>query len=518
MRPNLFTALAITALCANAAPCFAQTNPPVTSAPVEETADEQYRDAVALLRNGRKLEIAIAKLRNAVRQKPDSAEYHLALGCALTSRAISVADASRQTAEYPSKVSDYKNAIALWESAQTRRSDILYGQARPLPPTLPATKDDGVVFRRSKEQAEQAYDAMAKEAIQEWEAGLKTARTDDAKAQAYLLAGWGKSLLRVGSFDLKLSADMQQAVTPQKCADAVNAATTSTPNDPAVWRGVGDISLFDYYVGKGSNDFQYNKEATQAYERSVELNKKALDLWYVLFLMESRHDTAQAETALNQALRLDSGNAFLWYEKAYFIPHRVSGSLAVDTDPEIDAAKMNAGQWYAVLNAIEQGNRAGRFQFVGTGPQPPLLLALAWRVCAKNDSLPMYRFVTTNIYFQTAFAKNIGVATERNDTKLGQRWSLAAVDMGQLLCRDILSGSISPISPSASTTVSVRVMTAKGALQIGYDGLIDLQRRAGNTDFENLLRAKERATATIDAWSKAHIDAHKSQFSRAYEQ
>ena len=196
-----------------APPASAQTQ----AAPNAAQGSALYRDAVVLLRNGRKYEVCISKLHEAVRQQPTNAEFHLALGCALASRAVSVGDAARQAADYPKKQADYKLACAVWETAQNKPDSFLYGHPRPVPPAQPATQDDGKVFDSTPEQTQQIFEEHTKEAIKEWEAAVTAAQTDAQKAQAHFTAGWGKSILRLGRFDLPVSEATQKALSKSEC-------------------------------------------------------------------------------------------------------------------------------------------------------------------------------------------------------------------------------------------------------------------------------------------------------------
>ena len=99
------------------------------------------------------------------------------------------------------------------------------------------------------------------------------------------------------------------------------------PDNAVYWRGLGDV-LCEYYSGN-VNEIPYDAGAALAYQRSVSLDKKERGcVVHALSFGNQARFVKQAEAALNRALRLDRGNAFLWYEMRLFsCPATISSGL-----------------------------------------------------------------------------------------------------------------------------------------------------------------------------------------------
>lgn len=104
------------------------------------TAEDWYNSSVNLLQNGRDFDRAAAQLRKALAIQ-DRMQYHVALGCAMVSRAVALAQATLDRKQFSQDEKKYQDWLAKWEMAQKDPSNANFGKPRPEPPVL-QTRDD----------------------------------------------------------------------------------------------------------------------------------------------------------------------------------------------------------------------------------------------------------------------------------------------------------------------------------------------------------------------------------------
>jgi hypothetical protein len=171
---------------------------PQSSAEPGAHAQEHHEAGRRNLRAGRWFERAAREFQQAVDKEPNNYAHHLGLGCALASRAASIAYAAQFTEELAKERRDYPKELAAWERAQKDPASDGYGDPRPEPPRIRAfpTKDDNRPFTLTPKQARARYKELADQANSAWEKAAALAKTDAERAETEYVRGWGRLILK----------------------------------------------------------------------------------------------------------------------------------------------------------------------------------------------------------------------------------------------------------------------------------------------------------------------------------
>jgi tetratricopeptide (TPR) repeat protein len=385
------------------------------------SAAENFEYATHHLTRGQWFERAAGQLRAAARSEPDNGRYRLALGCALASRAASLAytatfvqaaDAYRRS--YPERLAAWEAAKKEWDARLTPSPDDPDGKydegdprdpgerPEPPPPLLLRTKDDNQRFRLTPAQAKARVAALAAEAKAEWEKAEALAATPDDRAEAQHVRGWGLWLLARNEKNFLTGLDGKddgesataanlRAKVPDEVRRLLQAATEAAPENARYWQALGDALLPD------------RAKAEKAYRRALELDPLNPALWQRLYLWKGEKHTPPAEGEetptvtfdpkaaiddLKRAAQADPLNAFPLYllagvklrETDYGL---VIGSPNLRGDAAVDAVAAKVtdaqrGAFREALEFIERGNRAPRYEPLRYRPAVPALLAAAW--------------------------------------------------------------------------------------------------------------------------------------------
>jgi tetratricopeptide (TPR) repeat protein len=369
------------------------------------SAAENFEYATHHLTRGQWFERAAGQLRAAARSEPDNGRYRLALGCALASRAASLAytatfvqaaDAYRRS--YPERLAAWEAAKKEWDARLTPSPDDPDGKydegdprdpgerPEPPPPLLLRTKDDNQRFRLTPAQAKARVAALAAEAKAEWEKAEALAATPDERAEAQHVRGWGLWLLARNEKNFLTGLDGKddgesataanlRAKVPDEVRALLQAATEAAPENARYWQALGDALLPD------------RVKAEKAYRRVLELDPANSALWQRLYLWKGEKHTPPAEGEetptvtfdpkaaiddLKRAAQADPLNAFPLYllagvklrETDYGL---VIGSPNLRGDAAVDAVAAKVtdaqrGAFREALEFIERGNRAPRYE------------------------------------------------------------------------------------------------------------------------------------------------------------
>ena len=229
------------------------------------SAAQHYEAATRNLRAGRSFERAAEQLREAVRQEPHNYRYPLALGCAYASRAASLAYAAEFARRLADDQQTYPQRLAEWQKAQQKPDDYLATFPRPEPPAPFAlyTRDDNRPFSMTPDQVQAAFDARSKDGAAAWEKAVSLTKTDQERAEAQYVRGWGLIVLEM----YRSIPQFGTVRVPEEARKSLEAATRLDPENALYWQGLGDVHMGVVAAQPAAA----SREAKAAYEKSLAL-------------------------------------------------------------------------------------------------------------------------------------------------------------------------------------------------------------------------------------------------------
>jgi len=503
LKHSLFGRAAITiALFVVASPVNAQTPVP---------ARDPYDAGVYLLKRGTWFERAANRLNEAAKAKPDDFRVFLARGCAKANRVASLAYAAAFTEDLANNVRGYPQELADWEAAQKDPESDEYGDERPKPPVSFTfwTKDDHRPYRLTPKEARARVDELGKVAAEDWDKARELAVTDDERAEADYVRGWGLLLLDKHRLepiaDEKVVAKDAPADEEEEADDvpappsarvvearkALDEAVKLAPENALYWQALGDVLL----NGMASpNALKDNAPARAAYQKSLDLEPRNPLLWYLLYQATARTLTfdpapdneerrARARTYLLNAAKSDAMNGFFWYQLAALdlraTPYWKINERA-GTDRESSFAEVLAGATEAdrktardAIALLERANAVPRYAAVRYQPAVPALLARAWDYTARFAS-----FFDEGTGFRSLARQVSGYAqasARENHTGDAIRAARAIIGMGYRLLGD---WPTKDKTPGDNTLITSLVGSAIAA--IGHATLVKVYEEVGD--------------------------------------
>ncbi len=361
-------------------------------------ASELYATATRHLREGQVFQTAINDLQKAVSQDPKNGSYHIALGCADADRAASLAYAAQWTKTLNDDQVKYPKELADWEAAQRDPKSDDYGSARPTPPPddlFFRTKDDGRLFRLTETQSATQIKTLSQAATQEWSLALSLAKTSAEKAAAEYIQGWGLQLLVSATSDTaKPLTDTDGQTSKPKLGDVgklFETATKDAPDNAVYWQSLGDVR--HDLKAQSDNDAEPEAEPSilTAYRQSLKLKPGNASLWYRIFDMLQKSDPDEAEKALTQAARYDSGNAYpqyqlaaLEFKKTKYDTRPDSYGSQDEVQQKVEAARPSMQESQSrtagenAISDMERGNAAAMFRNPAYDAPIPPMMKIAW--------------------------------------------------------------------------------------------------------------------------------------------
>lgn len=319
---------------AQAAPALPDETAAVPAAALQGTQAQLYQWATGDLEVGLWYVRAEAQLKAALKQDPDNAQYHLALGCAEADRAASIGYANSWRMASGMMQSIYPAEIDAWEKGQKDPKSPYYGTPKPNPaPQFKVwTKDDYRTLILTQEQATASIAALAKSATAEWAQAVSLSKTPDERANAEYVQGWGLRLLEktqgAGGMGAIAGGFMDIMGSPNTNAiKSFEAATKDEPGSATYWQSLGDA----LYRAPGFSDLiaQYaptlappapkpgDITALDAYQHALQINSGNPAIHYRIYELEASSDPAHALDDLKLAASGEPDNAYLAYEAAF---------------------------------------------------------------------------------------------------------------------------------------------------------------------------------------------------------
>lgn len=474
---------------------------------------DPYDAGVYLLKSGKWFERAVNRLNEAATAKSDDSRVRLALGCAKASRAASLAYAAYFTEELAGNIRDYPQELADWETAQKDPESDEYNTERPIrsAPFTFWTKDDNRPYRLTPKQVRARVDELSEAATDDWDKARELAATDDERAEADYVRGWG--LLLLDKHRLEPTADENAAAekTPASESDeeedddapappsarvtearkALEEAVKLAPENALYWQSLGDV-LLNGVVSSGA--LKDNAPARAAYQKSLDLEPRNPLLSYLLYQAAARTLTfdpapeneerrARARTYLLNAAKSDAMNGFFWYQLAALdlraTPYwKVLNKPA--TEREQAFADVLAGATEAdrktarnAITLLERANAVPRYAAVRYQPAVPALLARAWDYTARFayffDEGSGFRELARNA---AGYAQ---VSARENRTGDAVRAARVVIGMGYRLIGD---WPTKDKTPGDNTLITSLVGAAIAA--IGHDTLVKVYDQVGD--------------------------------------
>ena len=512
---------------------------------------DPYDAGVYLLKSGKWFERAGNRLNEAAKAKPDDFRVRLALGCAKASRAAALAYAAYFTEELAGNIRDYPQELADWEAAQKAPESDEYGEARPVRPAPFTfwTKDDNRLYRLTPKQVRARVDELSEAATDDWNKARELAATDDERAEADYVRGWG--LLLLDKHRLEPIADENAAAekTPAAESDeeedddapappsarvidarkALEDAVKLAPENALYRQSLGDVLPGGAASPSGFNDtatLRENMPAYLAYQKSLELQPRNSLLWYLLHQSTARSLTfdpgpeneerrARARQYLLNAAKTDVQNGFFWYYLAALdlratpywkiLNKPVTEREQAFSDVLAGATEADRKTARNAITLLERANAVPRYVPVRYRPAVPVLLACAWDYTARFtyffEEGARFRELARNA---AGFAQ---VSSRENRTGDAVRAARAVIGMGHRLTGD---WPVKDKTPGDGALMRSLVGTALAA--IGHDTLIKVYDAAGDEAGGRLAQAAYDAFRRI---SEARSEVMRADLDRS---
>ncbi len=460
-----------------------------------------------MLREGRTYEKAAERFRLASQKEPTDFSHPIGLGCALASRAASIAHAAAFTQMRNDERANYPKALKNWEEmrAQLQAEEpktLSAADFDSMKPKLPParvynTKDDQTPFTLTFKEAAVRVNDLSKQARQAWEGSLALAKTPGEKAQALYVQAWGLRVLEHYALPVSGRPEDGALSTPEGRKAAVQSAEQAAnlaPDNAVYWQAVGDL-----ISGDGLDDTAPEK-AIAAYEKSVLLAPKNANVLY--FLYRSRIKTSQSANAteadievllnyLHRAQARDKANAWPRYEEAGLLfrlaPYSLTGPSgnrnATPKEKQAtldvvlnDAARKRGKQ---AVDIIVAGNALPRYEAPLYEESVPQLLAQAWKYNAfvhQSQQTAMEGSARLRELARSVMGyAEVMVGPEKN-TGEALRASRALVGMG----KKVIGDAPAKDDPKFGRYI-MEPLVGIAITNIGYKTLIETLQKAGNT-------------------------------------
>jgi tetratricopeptide (TPR) repeat protein len=505
-------------------------------------AEDLYKEATRLLLRGRQFERAAEMLAQAAQKAPSDYRFPAARGCALISRAASLAYAAAHTEWLKTARASYPKALADWEKAQKDPHSEDHDTPRPVmpPARIFPTKDDGRPFRLTQEQTRQRLAELTAGGRAEFLRAEKLARTAEEKADAAYLYGWGLRVLAqyadpLGGLndpdedetDSEAAPKGETALLPPPDKKAVLAVFTrardAAPDNALYWRSLGDTLLW-------RNE---EEEADSAYDRAAELNPRDAPLHYFLYNRRCQRlgnsasiegespSTDETFALLRRAQKADPSNGWLYYEEASLHFRRTKHSLF--TAPSRLASSpeqvQQRSRWYHTLatseaqqvgtngvTAVEKGNAAANCYIPVYRPAIPRLLLAAWGYMGWLNDLTFTPNARARELTRALSGYALHLAEQDRNEKEAVRACQAAMGMGRRLQGDWPTHDAYIGDPSV-----INCLTGHAICAIALKILISVEESIGTP--ERIMAAQ----AEYDAL-RERVNAHKAVLARWLEQ
>jgi hypothetical protein len=526
-------------------PAAALATTALAAPPEAEQAENLYHDATRLLLQGRKFELAAQMLGQAEMLLPEDYRFPAARGCALVSRAASLAYAAGFSESLAQMRTAYPAELAAWEAGHKDPESDYYEEPRPqlIPDHVFQIKDDGQPFRLSKKEVRERLAALQKQARASFEKAEQLAKTPEEKGEVAYLFGWGLSLLRVYGGGAGAAAILSEGGDLSENTDVFyplpagkemitlfTKARDAAPENPLYWRSLAE------HLHRGSS----NEESEAAFLKAAELSPRDAKLWFLMYSLETNKGTSEAEAespkkiepdrekALNYLRRgqkADPSNAWLFYEEAGQHFKRSKYSLFTTppsaTTPETIARdEKNTKQWYGTLKeqtsrdagkqalaAAEAGNAAGNCFLPVYEPAVPKLLRVAWGYNSWLNQLSDLGFGHYSRLRELARALSgyaLFTVQEGNEQE-AVRSCRASIRIGQRL-----EGEWTVKESSPGDLRIMMGLVGHAIVAIGLKMLIAVEGIAGNS------QGSQAAQAEYDAF-QVQVKAHKEAISKEIE-
>lgn len=490
--------------------------PPVAPRPIETApAAQLYAEATLDLREGHRFESVAARLREAARQSPDDFRIPLALGCALASRAASLAYAESYAGMLADEQASFPDRLKEWRAAQKDPKADDFGAPEPTePPQIVfRTKDDHTPFKLTPAQTLTEVSRLGLAAASAWNKAVALAKTPDEMAEAQNVRGWG--LRMVGGAGVGAAEDDEDdpAMTKARAAPdvqafrkvrtaakteavkAFEAAVKAAPDNADYWQGLGDALKSPF-----SSD-ALPPRAAEAYRMSLKLKPRNVALWYRLSSLLVKTDPKGSEDALKQAAAQDTSNAYAFYQLAALhfkqTAYDILNSTARDPEQKAQYEKAQAAvkdekikqAGRQAVDEVEQGNAAPRCERPVYKSPVPKLLRAAWGYFMGQSDMDFSQFANLRSLARAAGGYAMDIAPR--DMTEAARACRAAVGLGLKMCGD---WPLRDSSAQSSEVLQMLVGTAVAA--IGYKAWERLTEQYGDAGMQ------AQATAQYDAFKK----------------
>lgn len=488
-----------------------------------ESAAQCYADAVDNLNHGTWFERAIVQLKEAIRQEPKNEDYHLALGCAYTDRAASIAYAAGYAEFYKGDGDQYKQSLASWTKDQSDPTSDDYQKPPPVPP--PAfnsyTKDDWKWFTLTPEQTKARLVDLAGEAKSEFAQAVALSKSPADQAKAEYEEGWALDMLAMDSIvfvDYYFATQVDNAQQPiagmpkpQDVLATFARATTDDPGNAIYWESLGDVlDPHAQLIPSSESSISIppvpalkGMTSDQAFRKALALDPKNALLWWYIAQFEVGSDPAKAVPDLKQAIAAEQNNAFPMYilaeaelEQTNYINNHLEDANVVQKDfaatEKVDrdmAATLTDQDRKLASDAIfwvEQGNEAAFCSYPIYRPLVPRALSVAFGW--------MYR---TRILFpalskQRALARDLcgyaDVCALQGDLTAAFNVDQDIVAMGKRMVGD---WSMQEDWSKGQTLISELVGVAIAS--IGYKDMVRIAQNYGDQDMAQAVQAESDA-------------------------
>ncbi len=471
------------------------------------TAEDWYDSSVSLLKQGQQFNRAATQLRKAIALQ-EQTQYHVALGCALASRAASLAQATDDRQQFAIDQAKYQEWLKAWDVAQKDQNSPDFGRPRPKPPTL-LTKDDGLPFVMTREEALLQFRTLSENALAEWETASSLAKKTQDRAEIDYVCGWGRELLRVYG-NIANWKDLPDATENIRL---LLEATTLAPKNPLYWQSLGDmrIDLSANLIGA-----KEKPAALLAYRQALKLKKTNANLCYRIYDLCKQVDREQAQEAIRQAAQTDSDNAYpayrlaglLFYETPFGDYSKEITRLARDRSPTHEdrlpaiGNRILASPDYAqtrrmgesALALVEQGNRATHYMPPIYAPPFPALLKAAWGL---RDAR-YYFDNTTDIRDWHTISVSVGgyirVMVQQGDKEAAVHAAHVLIEMGAKITGDLYERPL-PLPMGERYRLSNGLSIAR----TGYGWLVEAYQAVGDQVSAAEFKPEYQAFLTLQA-------------------
>jgi tetratricopeptide (TPR) repeat protein len=387
---------------------FPQNAPPASIAPPAKTApSNDFVTGVYLLRRCRQIKKAITLFEQEVKARPQETEPRVALASALTCRA----------------------AILTW-AVLIRQYQQPGGINASLPQKPITTIDDDRLLTLSDPEAIAEINRLLEQADQEWQQAITLAPDDPAKATVFHYRGWARRLFYESAARARMSADVSRK--GQAYRQDFQKATELAPDAPLYWRSKGDGLIPQGAETPGVMEVHTSTTATEAleaYYHYLELRPRESLTWYRVFLIEASRDKDKAVAALDKAIKADSTNAVLYYQKALFLHEKALPSSSKEADiPTL----LNA------LETMERGNTQKGLNFPLYQYEVPPYLKATWHKLYPGATT----YNTAQVLELSLFLPKIGetLAEQKpEDMKLRARTGWACIQAATTLLNGLMT-------------------------------------------------------------------------------